>query len=209
MSSSFALFFSITAFFITLFSFFYFKSYLGKRTAKEHVLAEINDEVNKILRSINEVTERDISLIKDRERDLKNLLTETEKLTSAYIKEMEKVKDANTAYEQVIAAPSYQDLGKNFRLKVEQDLFSEPPEPVAPVPQASPSALPLTEPSALPSALPSDEEQVPDEKLSRNEQIISMVQAGFPAPLIASRLEISIAEVEFATALLERKTGSI
>ena len=185
MYSSFALIFSVLAFLFSVFSFLYFRSYLKRRTAKEHVLSETQDEVNKILRSINEVTERDISLIEERQRNLRSLLSETEKRISVYVNEMEKFKESEAAYAEITSvqqikvppAPRYQDLGKNYRLKIESESES----------------------------VQADPEPVPEEKPSIGEQIISMVQAGFSAPIIASRLDISIDEVEFAVALLERR----
>jgi hypothetical protein len=189
--------FSAAALIVAFFSFFHFKSYLKRRTGQERILAEMREEVDNILKSINETTERDISLIEEREKNLKNLLAQTqacvadiEKRIKVYIKEMDVRRDAEAAYAALSSlparehalpdAPSYRELEK-FRYRVP----AEPP----------PEAKPEVKPQALPG----------EEKLSVNEQIHSLVKAGISPAIIAARLGISIAEAEFAAALLERR----
>ena len=174
---------SALAFLFSLFSFIYLKSYIKRRTGKEHITSEIEEDVNKLVKTINEVTERDISLIEEREKNLKSLLQETEKRISVYVKEMDRFRDADAIYAQTVLWPqaqaspeeTYQELGKN-RYKLREE------------------AAPAAEP-----------EPAPADKLSVSEQIVLLVQAGYSFPAIASRLEISISEVEFAAALLERR----
>ena len=170
-----ALILSALAFLFSLFSFFFLKSYLKRRTNKEHILSEARDEVDQISKIINQATERDISLIEERQQDLKNLLKETEKRISVYIKEVERTQKAeevhiklNSEKKKKSSAEEYKELGKNrYKIKEQPDL-------------------------------PLDADEQPKEPSDKalNEQIISLLHSGFSVPLIASSLKISIAEVE-------------
>ena len=195
MYSSMALFFSVLAFLFSLFSFLNLKSYLKRRTSQEHYLSEVHEEANSIIKSIDEVTDRDISLILEREKNLRNLLKETEKRLSVYVKELDRTREADAVYAQVFtsqetsSAISYQEIGKNrHRIKAETT-------PV-PVPASEPVPEQVSEP--IPESAAQDKSPI-------NEQIFSLVKAGFSSSIIASRLGISITEVELAAALFERR----
>ncbi|MDR1804594.1 MAG: hypothetical protein LBQ94_13410, partial [Treponema sp.] len=95
---------SALAFIFSVFSFFYHRSYIKTPTSQERLLSELREEVNSILKSINETTDRDISLIEEREKTLKNLLEEIEKRLKVYVRELEVRRGAENAY---------RELGKN------------------------------------------------------------------------------------------------
>jgi hypothetical protein len=174
---------SVLALFVSIFSFFYFKFYLKARTGQERILAEFREEVDRILKSINETTDRDISLIEEREKNLKSLLCETEKRLKLYIRELEGRQEADNAYaalakQEKKPAATYEELGKSrYRENAEDNSAKTDLEPKSAPPPVSSVA----------------------------EQIRSLLRSGLPAAGIASRLGISIAEVEFAAALLERR----
>ena len=171
---------SASALIISIFSFLYFKSYLKRRTGQERILAEFREEVNIILKSINEATDRDISLIEEREKNLKNLLEEVEKRLKVYIREMDGRKEAEKTLAALEKKPpaTYEALGKKlYRANISD---------------AAPKAEPQPE-AAPPSSI--------------GEQIRSLLRSGLSEAAIASHLGISIAEVEFAAALLERRDG--
>ena len=190
LSAYFTLLLSASAFLICIISIFYFRSYLRRRTSQERILAEMREEVNSILRSINETTDRDISLIEEREKKLKSLLEEIDKRLGVYVRELERQRGAEKTQ---AALQSYQELGKNRLLRPETE--SSPSTEDAP-------AFPLPrfrvkqEASAAAGSLP-----VP----SSSERIMELAREGFAPPVIASRLGLSIAEVEFTTALFERR----
>lgn len=189
---------SIAACVISVFSLFYLRSFLKQRTSHERILSELREEVNIILRSINETTDRDISLIEEREKNLKSLLAEIEKRMKVYIREMEahqKAEDAalpppNAASSGVPSGGQvpYQELGKQrYRIAANAAPAPEPPE------------------KAAVEAAPADKPQY-DNSASVDEQIRTLMQGGLSIPMIASRLGKSIAEVEFIAALLERRS---
>ena len=184
--------FSVLALGISFFSLLYFKSYLKRRTGQERILSEIREEVSKILRSIDETTDRDISLIEEREKVLKNLLEDIEKRLKVYIREMDKRH-----------TPPRVDLG----------IAPANRYPANTQVNTSPENVEAAESSSVPDRtqspafrLPSfSVKQGPSSSQTVGEQINELVRAGFSAPVIASRLGLSIAEVEFAVALLERR----
>ena len=178
---------SFSALMIGIFSFLYFKSYLKKRTSQERILAEFREEVDHISLSIDETTDRDISLIEEREKKLKSLLEDVDKRLHLYIREMERHNKAEKTHAIISASETkpavpYAALGKK-RYKgnvaeITAELETEPKTETAPAPPPS-----------------------------VGEQIRTLMRSGLTDAAIASRLGISIAEVEFATALLERRDG--
>jgi len=175
-----AVFLSAFAFALSVFSFFFFRYYLKRRTGQERILSELREEVDNIVLSLDEKTERDISLIEEREKALRSLLEETDKRLKVYIRELDKRREDEAALAALTAkppTPTYQELGRNRYRATEQ---SPPASESAPA-EAAPSASPVVE------------------------QIRELVRAGFTAPVVASRLGISITEVELAMAFMEMR----
>ena len=220
---------SILALLLGVFSFFYLRSYLKRRTSRDWILSEVQEEVNNILGSLDETTERDISLVEERERNLKALLEEVEKRLKVYIREIDARREAETNYAALSKKPpnptgpntgTYEDLGKNRYNPNRQDNShaKSPPEPsgnLSPPAEESAGETPPDQYPAFPlprfrvkpdlAPVPAAAEPPPKDSPSINMQIRELVQAGIPAQAIASRLGVSIAEVEFAAALLERR----
>jgi len=188
--------FSLFALIISVFSFFYFRSYLKRRTGQERILSELQEEVNSILKSINEVTERDITLIEEREKELKSLLGEIEKRLKTYIREMDNARNAEEAY---------QELGRN-RYRINKQLALQAAGSVNAYSEKAVEKEKVNE-SCAAFPLP-DFDLKAEPALSIREQIHFLLRSGLSETAIASRLGLSIAEVELAAALLERR-GSI
>jgi hypothetical protein len=183
-----AYFFSLASLLFCFFSFLYLRAYIRRSLSQEENINAARDEVNRIIHRIEEVTDRDISLIEDREKTLKALLEEADKRVRVYARELEKGRNAQK---------TYQDLGNSLR----NSLGNSPRESRRG--SGPPVFSPTGEPKAVhPPAGQMDEKAAPG---NMNEQIRNLALAGFSPPLIASRLGISIAEVELAMALLERK----
>jgi hypothetical protein len=209
-----SLLFSALALGISFFSLFYFRSYLKRRTGQERILAEMRDEVNNILRTIDETTERDISLVEERENNLKSLLNDIEKRLKVYVREMEKLQGSEKAFAALTlkkpdapvspdhAEKIYRELGKNrFRfdaLTQNSETVAEPP----PVYSAARSQSNQNQAFPLPAFSIKPENS---SSATVGEQVGELLRAGFSVPVIATRLGFSIAEVEFAAALLERR----
>ena len=176
-----AVFLSACAFALSVFSFFFFRHYLKRRTGQERILSELREEVNNIVLSLDEKTDRDISLIEEREKALRSLLDEIDKRLKVYIRELGKRREDEAAHAALAAkapAPTYNELGKSrYRLTEQGPPASEPAPAAAPAPSASTVV----------------------------EQVRELVRAGFTAPAAASRLGISITEVELAMAFMEMR----
>jgi len=198
-------------------SFICLRSYLKRRTSREWIiqegiLKEIRDEVNALLKTIDETTDRDITLLTERERSLRTMLAEVEKRFKVYVREMDKRPIADEAQASLFASETkaaspesgitssnpkdtppandgmYLDLGKlRYRLKRQEA------ENTAPALDTG-AVKPKTEP--VPAAPP-----------SVSEQVHSLLKEGLSAQEIAARLKLSIAEVEFKAALLERRNN--
>jgi hypothetical protein len=161
-----------------LFAFLYFRSYIKRRTGAEAILAEIREEVNRLLLRIDEITENDITLIEDREKSLKALIEETDKRLKVYARELERRENSARA----LAAMAPEAVHETY---------------------AGPGPAVETEPQA--SRFVRAEKQIPPEPKPVGEQIRELARQGFSSSVIASRLTISITEVELALDLMERK----
>ena len=190
---------SALAFIFVIISFFYFRADIRVRTSQERFLAELREEVNSILKSINETTDRDISLIEEREKNLKALLSDIEKRLKVYIREVEVHRGAEEAY---------RELGKN-RFRLPKDSHGEAAQQEKPHDSEEPAtvnpAFPIPE---FKVKSPISQGEPRENPPSVGEQVLSLARAGFSVPVIASRLGISIAEVEFAAAILERRDAN-
>jgi len=181
-----AVFFSASAFAISVFSFFFLRRYLKRRTGQERILSELREGVNSIVLSLDEKTDRDISLIEEREKALRRLLKDVDKSIKVYTRELEKNREDEAAHAALFAkpqSPTYLELGKNrYRISGQNTLPPQEPAPAEANNAPTPSApVPV------------------------GEQIRELARAGFTPPVIASRLGLSITEVEVVTAIMERR----
>ncbi|MCL2093204.1 MAG: hypothetical protein FWH12_03320 [Treponema sp.] len=195
--------FSAGALLIVCISLLYIKSYLKKRTSQERILSELKEDIDQIIKTIDSTTERDITLIEERSLALRKLLEETDRRINLYIREMETRKEAEAAYEDLKnrqiekekspnPLQSYYELGQKRRPQIKEE---EGPEE---------SPYPIPDFTLLSAAeAPSASEPPPSPPVG--EQIRELLRGGFSPGLIASRLGISIAEVELSAALLERR----
>jgi DNA-binding NarL/FixJ family response regulator len=84
-----------------VFAFLYFQRLIRKRTSFEGILKDVREEVNRLLQRIDEITDKDISLIEERERGLKSLLEETDKRLAAMNRELARRENAEEAYRKL------------------------------------------------------------------------------------------------------------
>ncbi|MCL2211640.1 MAG: hypothetical protein FWB95_06950 [Treponema sp.] len=184
---------SIICFSLCLLMFFYFKWYINKRTT-ESGLEEYRKELKKMESDINAVTDRNLQLIEDNISKLKMVLEETDKRISVYNTEREKSRANETLYTS---------LGRGIRAalktiedpaSLQQERQAEPPQQTAQTPIVQPAAV-QPEP---PDVKPLTKQQI-------RSAIDSLIMEGLSPEEIASRLDISIAEVNLAINLFRRK----
>ena len=203
--------FSIICFAFCLIMFFYFKWYLKKRTQASALLAaDLKDEkkeVARLIAEIDSITDRDSQLVEDRIIKLKAIIEETDKRIAVYLKELEKSK---------VSESLYTSLGKGIRDALSQNHEEKPAQQIpADIIEISaesrsfsgpsvlePSQINLNEQLALhESAIPSSAPVVsaaPPTRQQIRTHIDMLLNEGLPPEEIASRLEISLAEVNLA-----------
>ena len=175
------------------FLFFYFRWYIKKRTSVSGQLEEYRREVIKLNADINSVTERNLDLIEDKVKKLKEILEETDKRVSVYAGELEKSRRGEALYTS---------LGRGIRaaLRTEEGPASALLSPVRPDVSITPPAKSVQTAAA---------EEPPPSKPPSKRQIRSsidlLLNEGLSPDQVASRLDISIAEVNLAMNLRRTK----
>jgi hypothetical protein len=173
--------------------FFFTKWYIKKRTSTFGLLPDEKIEVSRLIMEINAVTDRNLLLIEDRIKQLKEILDDTDKRISVYIKELEKSRTGEALYT---------NLGRGIRAALKTET-SVSPHLSAVTPDLE------IEPKVTPAVEIQPELQFTRPKLQSKRQIRSsidlLLSEGLPPEEIASRLGISIAEVGLAMNIRQRK----
>ncbi|MDR1575701.1 MAG: hypothetical protein LBS37_06825 [Treponema sp.] len=189
------------------FFFLYFRGYIKRRTAAEELLAEYRTEVLRLIAEIDAATDRDALLVEERIKTLKSLLDDTDKRIAVYARELERGRSG---------AVLYSSLGRGIREAPGQDVRPGPPG-TAPARTGTPeNAAQTTSPSAPPGgAAPEHTAKAggkrspppaPAAKPPLKAQIAELAAGGLPPAGIASRLGLSLSEVDLALSLLGRGT---
>jgi hypothetical protein len=179
------------------FSFLFCFAYLKRRTGRERILTELNDEIARLVRDVNEITNRDTLLVEDRVKTLKALLEDTDRRIALLAGEVSR---------RQVQEDVYVELGK-LRGPVAEPGAAAPAPPPA-VPAASPpvagaqkgrlSPAGTYSPRVVRSSAPIVPKPPPFA-----EQVAGLYRAGFSPALIAARLGAALSEVELAIALTE------
>ena len=171
------------------FSFIYFRSFIKKKTSFEGILKNVREEISRLLRSLDDITDKNITLIEDREKRLKELLEETDRRMTVYFREIDRREKAER---------TYREMGTRLvkETAVSKPLVSKPAvkDPLVPKPLA------MDAPPQSDSPLPANV-SVP----SLEDQIRELVRLGVSPETIASRLGISVSEAEFVADIESRK----
>ncbi len=155
-------------------AFIYFRAYLKRRTGAERLLAELREEVEKLVSEIDAATDRDATLVEERVRSLRAFLEEADRRIASYGREL----DRRAAEER-----AYAELGRRSRAYrgSEGELFGGSPQAPA-VSPARPGAV-QAEAVPLPPPLPPLPLQPPS-----SAQPLSPAQPPSPAqPLSSTR----------------------
>jgi predicted DNA-binding protein YlxM (UPF0122 family) len=203
---------SIICLLFCLFFFFYVKWYLKRRTSTSELLAEYRSEVYRLIAEIDSATDRDSQLVEDRIKKLKAILEETDKRIAVYTREFDRSRTSEALYTS---------LGKGIRAALKtpvETAVAQPavhqPAPPASIPQsvvvrqnsAQQSVTPLSPPapaSAPPELFPA--QQKASSKRQIRAQIETLDGEGLSPGEIASRLSISLAEVDLALNLMRSR----
>jgi hypothetical protein len=178
-----------------LFFFFYFRSFLKRRTSAEELLAEYRAEVYRLIAEIDAATDRDSLLVEERIKTLKALLEDTDKRISVYMREL----DRSRAGEAL-----YTSLGRGIRAAIgAAPQVSDRQQTAAESAPAAPAAAPPAPPPPVETAPPAG----PSAKQQLRAQVAELTGRGLSPAEIASRLGLSLAEVDLALNLLPKNRG--
>ena len=179
---------------LLFFIFFYFSWYIKRRTSVSGQLEEYRTEVIKLNAEINSVTDRNLMLIEDRVKKLKELLEETDKRVSVYVRELEKSRKGEALYTS---------LGRGIRAALKTE---EEPAPLQPgLSLVRPQEYPVPQSTPETSAAKDTPPLKPPSKRQIRTSIDILLNEGVAPEQIASRLDISIAEVNLAMNLRRAK----
>jgi len=182
-----------------VFIFFYFKWYIKRRTSASELLEEYRTEVYRLIAEIDAATDRDSQLVEDRIKKLKSVLEETDKRLSVYTRELDKSRAGEVLYTS---------LGRGIRAALNTapsaSQPAETPQGASPAVAAAASRQVVSLQAIPPQAATVEPPPKPPKRQIRA-QIETLVNEGLSAGEIASRLDISLAEVDLALNLLTRK----
>jgi hypothetical protein len=183
---------------LCIFFFFYFRSFLKRRTAAEELLAEYRSEVYRLIAEIDTATDRDSRLVEERIKTLKALLEDTDKRIAVYLREIDRSRTGEALYTS---------LGRGIRSALS-------PQPAAATP---PSSQQSQEPQAAPVqpkaetanisavAIPPKKKAASPAPNQFRSQVAALAAEGLSPAEIASKLGSSLSEVDLALHLLTMK----
>jgi len=191
---------------IVVISFFYFRWYIRRKTSARELLADYRAAVNQLLADIDAATDRDAQLVEERITTLKKIIEDTDRRISVYMREQQRSRNGEAMYAT---------LGRGIRAALD----SKQPQLELPLEDAKKKTTEFTEEGGNAAPLPTQETppQEPTLTTSRKRgakkprlkvQIAELAAQGASPQKIASRLKLSIAEVELALNLLRRSAGS-
>ncbi|MDR0669250.1 MAG: hypothetical protein LBF95_04135 [Treponema sp.] len=191
--------------------FVYAHLYIRRRTSRESVLAACRDEVDHLIAEIDHATDRDTQLVEERIAALRKILDDADRRIALMSRDMEKRRSATELYTalgtRLPSAPPSQPAPIQARPEIQPapgGQSSQPGQPGQPAP-ARPGTQPVRSPppsGVFTPAAPSAAVQGPPVPLTQ--RVLELSRQGFSTELIATRLDLSLAEVELALAISRR-----
>lgn len=188
------------------FFFIYFHLYIRRRTSREGILAGYQEEVNRLIAEIDRATDRDAQLVEDRIASLRKILEDADRRIALLSRDMDRHRTGRelyTALEKAAvvppAAPAGGAASSAGASPAVPGLIPGPAE-LSPVPGALTGAAP-----APVQGSPAGD-SVPPPVRPLTERAAELFRQGFSPELIASRLGVSLSEVELALAVSRRLT---
>jgi len=202
--------------------FFFLRWYITQRTDAKRLLDEYRDEVYRLISEIDAAADRDSRLVEERIKNVRVLLDDTDKRISVYTRELQRSRNSEAIYK---------NLGRGIRAALDSIPLAPtetipPTETLAPTETMAPSETPAPNAPKDVNELPfTDEEKgaaqtggakkrkkrktgktqtasAPPEKQGIRMQIAQMAIQGRTPSEIASKLGISLAEVDLALQLI-------
>ena len=184
---------------LCVFFFFFFRWYIKQKTAARELLVDYRTEVHNLIADIDTATDRDSLLVEERIKTVKQLLEDTDRRIAVYVRELQRSRNSEMMYSS---------LGRGIRVALD----SSPPQGTAPeTPDALfPSEMLVTQEAPKPPEKKAARESTNQpagkrqkkQKTKLKTHIAEMSAKGLDPHEIASRLGLSLAEVDLALNLL-------
>ncbi|MDR3115588.1 MAG: hypothetical protein LBU25_08710 [Treponema sp.] len=207
--------------------FIYCRAYLRRRTGSERILAEFREEVYKLIAEIDAATDKDALLVEERIKTLRAILEEVDKRISVHLREVDRRQLQEEAYAElgrkrsmtspfsavIQPFPKAYDLFSGASAKIRAEADSQKPEAAEKEIPASAAVGFTAPPDSTPSPLKQEpvgprivraQREITPQAPPFPEQVAELSKAGLSASLIATRLGVSLSEVELAIAISER-----
>jgi len=189
---------------VSVFSFFFFRWYIRRKTAATQLLADYKDEVDRLIAEIDTATDRDSLLVEERIKILRKMLEDTDRRIATYVRELQRSRNGEAMYAS---------LGRGIRSALDSRPAPKDVEPssiqvaesIVPSGEIAESAVENTK--AVEESGSQELAILSPEKSRLKIRIAEMTARGISTQEIASKLGISIAEVDLALNLLNRPTG--
>jgi hypothetical protein len=201
--------FSVISLCLCVIGFFFFRWYIERKTAARELLADYRTEVYRLIAEIDAAADRDSLLVEERIKILKKLLEDTDRRISVYMRELQRSKAGEAMYSSLgrgiraalDSRPPQLEVSASLEppTPAEMPVSQEPPLPAEP-PLLETAVSPPSRPSTAPAAAAGKRKP---KKAKIKVQIAEMSAQGLSPAEIASRLDLSFAEVELALNLLK------
>jgi hypothetical protein len=167
-----------------------FRRYVDRRTSQQNALDEVKQEVGAIITELNQTTERNIELVEDRMRRLRELMDGADKRLGALRRHAESDKAADLTYS---------------RLRDQVPLVQHQDEEATSAPETESVTQAPVEPKAEPAAEPvPDGQSGQPEEVPLRERVKSLYLRGLAPERIAVITGRTVGEVELMISLEER-----
>ena len=196
---------SIICLSLCIVTFFYFRWYIKRRLSASEFLAECQNEATRSVVEINAVTERNLTLVEDSIKQLKEIIQNADKRVKVYTQELERSKKNEAIYANlgrgIREALAVEDVELISLRSISEGMSSNAVKPSAgqafgEAVSAQPAALTSSDIQTLPVSAPPANAPVSRKQI--RSEIYSLSEAGLSHGEIASRLGISIPEVKLA-----------
>jgi DNA-binding NarL/FixJ family response regulator len=187
---------SVTSFCPCVCFFLFFRRYIEKKTAARELLADYRTETYRLIAEIDAAADRDSLLVEERIKTLKQLLDDTDRRIAVYMRELQRSRAGEALYTS---------LGRGIRAALDSRPLPEGSSPAetAPPQEAMETAVPPS-PKEIPAPRESATGKRKPKKTKIKAQIAELSAKGLSPPEIASRLNLSLAEVDLALSLLNQ-----
>jgi len=165
--------------------YFLLRREIRRSFSSNELLRQVESDVESVITELNRTTDRNITLIEDKIRQLSQLIRQADHRITLMQKEREHQKESGREQEPASLKPL---------------VYARP------VRSVSPKQADLPMESASEVSVPADS-LFSEKKLTRREQVMVYHRQGLDRTIIASKLGITLGEVDLIVSLGERATG--